>query len=764
MRGAVALLAVVVAGMPAAPAAAAPPPTASGGVVTLISGDRLRISPDGRTAGRVPSPGRDGVPLITRFAGGRLRVVPADAVPLLAADRLDPRLFDVTGLVEAGHAARGELPLIVTADDPATVAAAIGGPARDLATIRSTAVRVPVSATATLWQRLTTGSLRTAYRKVWLDGMARLSTDVSVPLVGAPAAWAAGYTGGEVPVGVLDTGVDADHPDLAGVVAGSADFTAAGDGLDRAGHGTHVASVIAGSGAASAGRYRGMAPDVRLYSGKVCEPTGCSESAVLAGMQWAARDQGLRVVNLSLGRPDEPGIDLLEAAIDTLTATYGTLFVVAAGNDRARVWSPASADAALAVGASDERDAVTRFSGPGDLVAPGVAVTAARSGDSPLPGDAYTTLSGSSTAAPHVTGAAAILAQQHPDWPPARIKAALTGSATPLVGDSADRSGGGRLDVANAVASPVRAEPAALSFDADDRPGVRAVTYHNTGTTPVTLALSAPDRFTADASAVTVPAHGSASVRVTARPGTARRTGLLTATGGDVAVHTTLAVARPTHTLTLRFTDRTGVRSTRALATAYRPDGTTATGASLSLPPGTYALDAQVLESDGGITLLHRPSLVLDRDTTVDLDARLGRPVPVAAPGRPGYGHLAVTMAGGAGTGLQDVPLAGVTAAQVGPGGTGALPLSVVRFERRSATSLGFAAHHEVPGTRLTSLDLEVSYDDGKSWQTPLFARVGERGVVILRPGRLTVSLRVTAVNSAGSTVSETMLGAYRAE
>src|SRR6185295_9014254 len=98
-----------------------------------------------------------------------------------------------------------------------------------LATINSAAVRATTPTTATLWQRLTTGDLRTAYRKLWLDGLARPGNDVGVPLVGAPAAWAAGYTGGGVPVGVLDTGVDTDHPDLAGTVAESADFTGDGD-------------------------------------------------------------------------------------------------------------------------------------------------------------------------------------------------------------------------------------------------------------------------------------------------------------------------------------------------------------------------------------------------------------------------------------------------------------------------------------------------------------------------------------------------------
>ena len=919
MRAAVALLAVVAAGVWAAPAAAAPaaapamPPAEGTAVITLISGDRLRISPDGRSASRLPAPGRNGVALVSQFTEGHLRVVPADAAPLLTAGRLDPRLFDVTALLDDAGT-RDALPLIVTADNPAVVTAALGGPARDLATINSAAVRATTSTTATLWQRLTTGDLRTGYRKLWLDGVARPGTDVSVPLVGAPAAWAAGYTGGGVPVGVLDTGVDAGHPDLAGKVAESADFTGDGDAVDRAGHGTHVASIIAGSGAASGGRYRGVAPDVRLFSGKVCEATTCRESAVLAGMQWAARDKGLKVVNLSLGRTDEPGADLLEQAVDTLTARYGTLFVAAAGNHRsggtAPVWSPASADSALAVGASDERDEVARFSNHGtgkpDIVAPGVGITAARSGDAKVPGGDYTTLSGTSAAAPHVAGAAAILAQQHPDWPPARLKAALTGTATPL----ADAT---RLDIANAISTPVTAEPAGLSF-AD--PTAQRITYRNTGTSPITLALSSTsDTFAPAGSTVTVPARGAATVAVTARAGDAPRTGSLVARSGDLAVHTTLTAAPRTYRLTLRFTDRTGTATDRAYATAYGTDGRAHTGASMRLPAGTYALDAQVFEAGDGVTLLHRPGLTLDRDTTVDLDARRGRPITVTAPGHPVYAQVAVALPGGATATVQDDSFAGITAAQLGPGrtgprtdvaatfagpdalyslawpvpggyvtgftrtvtgpaglsvtraefggtGTGAITrlsrtggytsvfplphrrteyftpgpwaaqfsagdrvmtaasvgpvdswntglygpafppgrtaagpawstdaghagpppgpvttgngrlsaggttwtgdrLSVIRFEPRSATVLGFFAQHQAPGTRLTSVTLEVSYDGGKSWQRPFASRVGDRGVLFLRPGRATVSLRVTAENSAGSTVRQTMIDAY---
>lgn len=118
---------------------------------------------------------------------------------------------------------------------------------------------------------------------IWLDGLRKPSLDASVKQIGAPAAWQRGHTGAGVKAAVLDTGVDAAHPDLAGRLSVQADFTGT-DPVDRSGHGTHIASTIAGSGAASGGRHKGVAPGVSLLAGKVCV-SWCEESAVLAGMQ-----------------------------------------------------------------------------------------------------------------------------------------------------------------------------------------------------------------------------------------------------------------------------------------------------------------------------------------------------------------------------------------------------------------------------------------------------------------------------------------------
>src|SRR4030095_11745446 len=173
-----------------------------------------------------------------------------------------------------------------------------------------------------LWSALTQGAapraLTGGVRKVWLDRRATVLLDRSAAQVAAPEVWASGFTGAGVTVAVLDTGVRADHPDLAGKIVAAVDFTGTRpDASDDVGHGTHVAGIIAGSGAASGGRYRGIAPDVSLLAGKVCVPSGCTSSAIIAGMEWAA--PRARIINMSLGsNAASDGGDHLPLAADQL--------------------------------------------------------------------------------------------------------------------------------------------------------------------------------------------------------------------------------------------------------------------------------------------------------------------------------------------------------------------------------------------------------------------------------------------------------------
>src|SRR5262249_34377583 len=155
-----------------------------------------------------------------------------------------------------------------------------------------------------------------------------------VEQIHAPEAWAAGYDGTGTTVAVLDTGYDPTHPDLKGVVAGTANFSTNPTTTDGNGHGTHLASTIAGTGAASHGVHGGVAPGTKLLIGKVLDDTGSGEdSQVLAGMQWAVA-QHADVISMSLGG-DGPGQDSdpLSQAVDELSANSKSLFVIAAGNN-----------------------------------------------------------------------------------------------------------------------------------------------------------------------------------------------------------------------------------------------------------------------------------------------------------------------------------------------------------------------------------------------------------------------------------------------
>ncbi|WP_406434788.1 S8 family serine peptidase [Streptomyces sp. NBC_01589] len=193
---------------------------------------------------------------------------------------------------------------------------------------------------------------------------------------------------------MLDSGADTTHPDLAKRIVASRSFVAGEDVIDRNGHGTHTASTVAGTGAASHGAERGVAPGADLLVGKVLADNGSGPiSGIIAGMEWAARTEHAKVINMSLGTPawhtqDDP----LSRAVNQLSVETGALFVIAAGNSGNSphsVSAPGTADAALTVGAVDSSDQLAPFSSAGprlmddalkpDLTAPGVDVLAARS-------------------------------------------------------------------------------------------------------------------------------------------------------------------------------------------------------------------------------------------------------------------------------------------------------------------------------------------------------------------------------------------------
>ncbi|MGH3681445.1 MAG: S8 family serine peptidase, partial [Natronosporangium sp.] len=486
-----------------------------GVVVTLITGDRVHVQrvAGGRQAVTVDPARRPGAEpwFQTSTYQEQVYVVPSDAARLVPGT-LDRELFNVTKLAEAGYT--DGVPVIVTGDRPATAGATVTA---DLPSIDGRALTV--AADGQWWRSRSTALAATetggtaGAERVWLDQPVAATLDESVPLVGAPAAWDAGFDGTGMTVAVLDTGIDASHPDLAGKVVAAENFSEFSDTTtDRFGHGTHVAGIVAGTGAAAGGTYRGVAPGASLMNGKVLGDDGFGlTSDIIEGMQWAVTN-GADVVNMSLGGDPSDGTDPLSQAVNQFTAEHGVLFVISAGNQLPAdhtVTSPGAADAALTVGSVDKAEQLAFDSGRGprlgdfaikpDLTAPGVAIASARADGTalgPIVDEHYTRISGTSMAAPHVAAAAAILLQQDPTLDPATLKAALAATAVPNDTLDVHQQGGGRLDLPAALAAPVRANPSPLDlgyfrFPHEENEPVSAdVTYTNRTDAPVTLDLA----------------------------------------------------------------------------------------------------------------------------------------------------------------------------------------------------------------------------------------------------------------------------------
>ncbi|MGQ9585469.1 MAG: S8 family peptidase [Anaerolineae bacterium] len=295
--------------------------------------------------------------------------------------------------------------------------------------------------------------------RVWLDEWVHTCLDVSVPLIRAPHVWEVGFRGKGIRVGIVDTGIDREHPDFAGRILAGKSFLGA-QYQDDNGHGTHVAGILAGSGAASGGRYEGVAPEALLYVAKVLRADGSGlMSHVMAGVEWAV-DQGAQVVNLSLGGVGPcNGTDALSELCDA-AVELGVVVCVAAGNagpGTATVGPPGCARQVITVGASDDNDQVARFSSRGptldgrvkpDVVFPGVGIVSCRAQGTNMGtavNDRYTSASGTSMATPHASGAAALLLEAAPALTPAQVKSFLQRTAVNL-GLDPNTQGSGRAD------------------------------------------------------------------------------------------------------------------------------------------------------------------------------------------------------------------------------------------------------------------------------------------------------------------------------
>ncbi|MGB2873899.1 MAG: S8 family peptidase, partial [Gaiellaceae bacterium] len=273
-------------------------------------------------------------------------------------------------------------------------------------------------------------------------------TEWSPRKTNAPEAWSVTIGSPNIVVSVVDTGVDPAQPDLSGKLVPGYDFVnGRSDVLDDNGHGTAVAAIIG----ANSDNHIGVASycwECRIMPVKVLGADGTGFSSTLAqGIIWAT-DHGADVINASLGGPD---LDSALSAAAQYAWQHGVLLVAAAGNDSSStVDFPAALPNVLSVGASDQNDRLYDFSNSGAAVAaPGENSTIARDGG-------YELFLGTSSAAPVVSGIAALELSAKPDASPAQLTQALEQSATPIAGVTF-----GRVDAYAALHALVSGLPSA---------------------------------------------------------------------------------------------------------------------------------------------------------------------------------------------------------------------------------------------------------------------------------------------------------------
>ncbi|HEY6054930.1 MAG TPA: S8 family serine peptidase, partial [Gaiellaceae bacterium] len=510
------------------------------------------------------------------------------------------------------------------------------------------------------------------------------SRAVSGPtLRGLPQLWGPSLAtaGDGVKIGIIDDGVDQTHPFLsprgftmpAGFPKGDTAYTTAKVIVartftpasptaknasvpfdpDNSFHATHVAGIAAGdyqtrailNGQATT--ISGVAPHAYIgnYKALTIPTPGFGldgNSAEIAAAIEAAVNDGMNVINLSLGEPEvTPQRDLVVRAIDGAAAA-GVVPVVAAGNDfqdfgRGSVGSPGSAAGAITVAAVDSSGAIASFSSSGptpvslamkpDVSAPGQEVLSSV----PASQGTWAVYQGTSMASPHVAGAAALLKQRHPTWTVAQVKSALVQTAADAYVDDSrtrvaptTRMGGGEVDLVQADAPLLFAAPTGVSFGLV-KPGAAVVTrtiaLSDAGGGAGAWTATVVEQQTHDPSVqvgvtptVTVP--GQLTVTATVKAGAAEneRTGFVVLSNGTASRRIpfwfrveTPRLGAPVATLSRTGTYKGDTRRGKARVTSYRyPDDPGGSGVVTSLagPEVVYRVRITRAVANFGVAVL----------------------------------------------------------------------------------------------------------------------------------------------------------------
>lgn len=254
-----------------------------------------------------------------------------------------------------------------------------------------------------------------------------------LPMISAASAWDTTHGNSSVEIGIIDTGVDASHPDLIGKVDKAADCTIStscesiSSSVDDNGHGTHVAGIAAANTNNSLG-VAGVGYNTHLMSAKVLDSRGSGYySWVANGIVWAA-DNGAKVISLSLGGSSSSTV--LKDAVN-YAWSKGAVVVAAAGNSGSTAPSyPGYYSNVISVAATDSNDQKASFSSYGNWVtvaAPGVSILSSYNGG-------YAYLSGTSMATPFVSGLAGLLFGQHPTWTNSDVRTQIESTADKIYG------------------------------------------------------------------------------------------------------------------------------------------------------------------------------------------------------------------------------------------------------------------------------------------------------------------------------------------
>jgi len=297
----------------------------------------------------------------------------------------------------------------------------------------------------------------------------RLCLNDSARIIGAQSLWDVGVNGSGVTIAFIDTGINKTHPDFyfpdgKSKIIKEVSFVPNEDPMDYYGHGTHCAGIAAGTGVASKGKFKGIAPGASLMNIKIFSKRGfTSDEWILAALEYVI-DVHPDIISMSWGGPAAPESDPVNALVKEIVKR-GIIAVAAAGNN-AYYWSvesPGNTASVISVGATTKNNRLASFSSRGPdaysirnmptIVAPGVNIVAPKSGllgqasELAVPGyPEYIMLSGTSMAVPHVAGAVALLLERFPLTTPTTAQVALIKSADDI-GYDENAQGAGLINV-----------------------------------------------------------------------------------------------------------------------------------------------------------------------------------------------------------------------------------------------------------------------------------------------------------------------------